>query len=165
MAVSVCVKVGKIEGESKLGEGGKTPHVGEIDVLSWNWGLTQSASAHVGSGAGAGTADVRDLTFTKYVDFATPTLLYECFKGNDQKEATLTCLKVGGDSAVEFIKIKMSGTVFISSVSTGDLVAGDRFTETVTLNFAHATVEYTLQGKDNTKGKSNAKELPISSQH
>jgi len=44
----------------------------KIQVLSWNWGLTQSASAHSGTGASTGVADVKDLTFTKYVDKATP---------------------------------------------------------------------------------------------
>lgn len=165
MALSMVIKIGSIEGESKIGEKGKAKHVNEIDVLSWSWGLTQSASSHVGSGAGSGTADVRDLTFTKYMDTSTPTLIYECFKGKDQATAVLTCLKVGGDEPVEFMKITMSGTVFISSVSTGDVGPNDRMTETVSLNFSHVVVEYTMQDGKNLKGKTNTKELDIATQH
>jgi type VI secretion system secreted protein Hcp len=168
MALSMVIKIGSIQGESKVGEKSSSKaakHVNEIDVLSWNWGLTQSASSHKGSGAGSGTADVRDLTFTKSMDSATPTLIYECFKGNDQATAVLTCLKVGGADPVEFMKITMSGTVFISSVSTGDVGPNDTMTETVSLNFSHVLVEYTSQGGNNIKGATNSKELDISSQH
>jgi type VI secretion system secreted protein Hcp len=159
MAVSICIKIGKIQGESAI-----KGHEGEIDVLSWNWGLTQSASAHVGSGAGSGSADVKDLRITKYVDKASPILLQECFKGSDQTTAVLTVIKVGGKAPVEFVKITMDGTVFLSSVSTGDPLPNDRYTETVTLNFSHVKFEYTTQNADQSKGASVAGELHISQQ-
>lgn len=165
MAVSIVIKIGNIAGESQVGEGAKSSHVGEIDVLNWNWGLTQSASSHVGSGAGSGTADVRDLTFTKYIDKASPILLQECFKGSDQKQAVLTCIKVGGKEPIEFIKITMSGTVFLSSVSNGDVLPNDRYTETVTLNFSKVKFEYTTQNADQTKGATIAGEFTISAHH
>jgi type VI secretion system secreted protein Hcp len=172
MAYSITIQVGKIEGES-VGVGpatkltGAKPHAGEIDVLSWNWGIVQTASAHSGSGGGTGTADVKDLTITKFVDKATPTLLSECFKGNAQaaKEkgvgAVLTVFKVTGDDALEFVVIKLMGTVLISSVNTGTPMPNDRYGETVTLNFSKATFEYKLQAADNTAGAPNLKEFNI----
>ena len=114
MAFSICMKINNITGESVISN-----HAGEIDVLSWNWGLTQSATGQVG-GVRSGTADVNDLTFTKYVDNASPTLIQECFDGSDQGEAVLTVIKGSGKDALEFVKITMSGTVIISSVKTGD---------------------------------------------
>jgi len=48
MAFTICIKIGDIAGESTVAS-----HVGEIDVLSWNWGLTQSAQ---GRWAGRGRA-------------------------------------------------------------------------------------------------------------
>jgi type VI secretion system secreted protein Hcp len=161
MAISACIKIGTIPGESAI-----KGHLEEIDVLSWNWGLTQSASSHVGSGAGSGSADVKDLRITKYVDKATPNLLQSCFKGADQKTATLTVIKVGGAAPVEFVKIKMEGTVFISSVTTGDPLPDlDRFTETVTLNFSKATFTYTTQKADQTAGPAVDGVLEIASQY
>jgi type VI secretion system secreted protein Hcp len=160
MAVSIVLKIGKIQGESVC-----TKHEKEIDVLEWSWGLTQSASAHIATGAGSGSADVRDLTIKKYIDSASPTLLQECFYGHDHKEAILTVLKAGGKTAIEMVKMTMSGTVFISSVNTGHPTPDDRYTETVTLNFAKVKFEYTGQNADQSKGASVAGEFDIAKKH
>jgi type VI secretion system secreted protein Hcp len=160
MAVSITLKLGKIQGESVT-----TKHEKEIDVLEWSWGLTQSASAHIATGAGSGSADVRDLTITKYVDVASPTLLQECFYGHDHKEATLTVMKVGGKTPIEMVKMTMSGTVFISSVNTGHPTPNDRYTETVTLNFAKVKFEYTGQNADQSKGATVGGEFDIAKKH
>ncbi len=160
MAVSICIKIGNIKGESVT-----KGHDKEIDVLEWSWGLTQSASAHISTGAGSGSADVRDLTIKKYVDAATPVLLQECFYGHDHKTATLTVLKAGGKAAIEMVKMTMSGTVFISSVNTGHPEPNDRYTETVTLNFAKVKFEYTGQNADQSKGASVSGEFDIAKRH
>ncbi|WP_374595324.1 type VI secretion system tube protein Hcp, partial [Aquabacterium sp.] len=75
MAVDMFMKIGDVKGESR----DKT-HAGEIDVLAWSWGVSNSGSAHTGGGAGAGKANVQDLSFTKYVDKASPPLLLACMK-------------------------------------------------------------------------------------
>jgi type VI secretion system secreted protein Hcp len=153
MAFSITIQIGDIKGESAGVGPGKDPkpHAGEIDVLSWNWGITQTASGHSGTGAGTGPADVKDLTFTKYVDKATPNLLAYCFKGKAFTKAVMTVTKVGGDDKpLEFIVMTLTGTVFISSVHTGDPLPNDRYSETVTLNFSKATFQYTPQKPDHT---------------
>jgi type VI secretion system secreted protein Hcp len=160
MGVSIVLKIGKVQGDSVVAK-----HEKEIDVLEWSWGLTQSASAHIATGAGSGSADVRDLTITKYVDSASPTLLQECFFGSDHKEAVLTVMKVGGKAPIEMVKMTMSGTVFISSVNTGHPTPNDRYTETVTLNFAKVKFEYTGQNADQSKGASVAGEFDIAKKH
>ena len=158
MSFKICMKIKKITGESVVEN-----HAGEIDVLSWSWGLTQSATGQVG-GARAGTADVKDLTFTKYVDHASPTLIQECFAGDDQGEAVLTVIKGAGTNALEFVKITMSGTVIISSVKTGDPLPNDRYSETVTLNFSHVKFEYTPLNPDNSAVATATGEFTISRQ-
>jgi type VI secretion system secreted protein Hcp len=160
MAVSIVIKIGSIKGESQV-----KGHEKEIDVLEWNWGLTQSASAHVSTGAGSGSADVRDLTIKKYVDASTPTLFQEAFYGHDHKEATLTVKKVGGKTPIDMVKMTMSGTVFISSINTGQPSADDRYTETITLNFAKVKFEYTGQNPDQSKGASVSGEFDIAKRH
>ena len=49
MAVDMFIKIDDIEGEST-----DDAHGGEIDVLSWSWGMSQSGTTHTGAGGGAG---------------------------------------------------------------------------------------------------------------
>ena len=146
MAVTITLKLDGVPGESSI-----SGHTGEIDVLSWNWGMTQSASAHISTGASSGSADVKDLTFTHYVDKASPNLLKNCFLGANHKSAVLYVMKSTGAAAAlgAYVTITMSDTVFISSVHTGDQGDNDRFVETVTLNFATVKFEFKPQGADN----------------
>ena len=172
MAQSITIKIGTIVGESNgvgpdVALGKAKPHAGEIDVLSWHWGISQTASAQSGSGGGTGTADVKDLTITKYVDCASPTLLQECHRGKAQKTgkgdvgAVLSVFKVSGEDAIPFLTITMRGTVMISSVHTGELLPVDRYGETVTLSFSKANMVYTVQGTANEPGASHEGEFNI----
>ena len=118
----------------------------DIDVLAWSWGMSNSGSAHTGGGAGAGKVNVQDLSFTKWVDSATPKLALACCDGKHFKDATLVVRKAG-EKPVEYIKIKME-EVMITSISTGGSGGEDRLTENVTLNFAKFHVEYQEQKPD-----------------
>src|ERR687886_324578 len=102
MAVDMFLKIDSVKGESK-----DNKHPNEIDVLSWTWGLSNHGSAHVGGGAGAGKVNVQDVQVTKYVDSSSPKLLLACCSGNHYPNALLTVRKAGGDSPVEYVKIKM----------------------------------------------------------
>ena len=132
-----------IKGESK-----DDKHKNEIDVLAWSWGASNSGSAQVGGGAGAGKVNVQDLSFTKYIDHASPALLLACHNGKHYDEALLTVRKAG-ENPVEYIKVKMT-EVLITSVSHGGSGGEDRLTENVTLNFAKVALDYTPQ---DDKGK------------
>jgi type VI secretion system secreted protein Hcp len=147
MAFDICIKIGTIPGEYAT-EG----HADEIEVLSWHWGLTQSSSAHHGKGGGAGSANVHDLTIKKYVDKASPTLVEQCFHGINQTEAILCVRKAGDTSGMDFIKITMSGVVYITSVQTGEALPNDMYGETVTLNFSDVKFEYKVQQDDHSDG-------------
>jgi type VI secretion system secreted protein Hcp len=93
---------------------------------------------------------VQDLTFTKYIDAATPNLIKFCCNGKHFKEATLTVRKAGG-SSIDYLTIKLS-TVLISSVQTGATSSDDRITENVTLNFAKFDLEYKPQTSGGSAG-------------
>jgi len=146
MAHDFFLKIKGVDGESQ-----DDKHKKEIDVLSWSWGMSNSGSAHVGGGAGSGKVNVQDISVTKYVDAATPVLLLACASGKHYDEATLTIRKAGGDSPVDYLKIKMQ-TVFISSVSHGGHTGDDRHTENVVLNFAKVNVDYTPQDAKGAAG-------------
>jgi type VI secretion system secreted protein Hcp len=145
MAVDMFLKINGVDGESQ----DKT-HAKEIDVLAWSWGMSNSGSAHVGGGAGAGKVNVQDVSFTKYLDSASPKLMLACCQGTHYDEATLTVRKAGGNP-VEYIKLKLQ-EVLISAVSTGGSGGEDRLTENVTLNFAKFNLDYTPQDAKGAAG-------------
>lgn len=145
MAVDMFIKIGDIKGESK-----DATHKDSVDVLAWNWGLSQSGTAHHGSGAGAGKVNVQDLSLTKWVDSSSTALILAACKGTHIPKATLTVRKAG-DTPLEYIKITLE-TVLVTSVQTGGSGGEDRLTENVVLNFAKFKVEYTTQAEKGGKG-------------
>jgi type VI secretion system secreted protein Hcp len=144
MAVDIFIKIDDVKGESQ----DKT-HGGEIDVLAWSWGLSQSGTFHAGGGGGAGKVNVQDLSFTKWIDKSSPNLMLYCSNGDQYKEAKLTIRKAGGKEPLEYLVITMKD-VIISSVSTGGSGGEDRLTENVGLNFREVHVDYQPQKPDGT---------------
>lgn len=141
MAVDMFIKIDGIAGESK-----DDKHKGEIDVLAWSWGMSQSGTTHLGTGGGAGKVSVQDLSFTKYVDKGSPLLMLSCANGKHIPNAMLVVRKAG-ETPLEYLKIKLS-TVLVTSVSTGGSGGEDRLTENVTLNFAEVRLDYHAQKAD-----------------
>ncbi|MFM8332890.1 MAG: Hcp family type VI secretion system effector [Candidatus Methylumidiphilus sp.] len=141
MAVDMFINMGsKIKGETKDKAQYKT---NDIDVLAWSWGMSQSTSSHVGGGGGSGKVSIQDLSFTKYVDSATPAILLHCCKGTHIDKVKMIVRKAGGNQE-KYIDIEMEH-VLISGVSTGGSGGEDRLTENVTLNFAKVKYEYFKQ--------------------
>lgn len=146
MAVDFFIKIDGIAGESK-----DSKHTNEIDVLAFSWGLSNSGSAHTGGGAGSGKANFQDLSFTHYIDTASPLLMYHSASGKHIATATLVARKAG-ETPLEYLKIKMTD-ILVSSISTGGSGGEDRLTENVTLNFAKVEVSYTAQDQKGAAGK------------
>ncbi|MBJ6726842.1 Hcp family type VI secretion system effector [Geomesophilobacter sediminis] len=130
------------------GESADDKHRDEIDVLSWSWGITQAATSHIGSGGGAGSADVKDITFTKYVDRSSPILIKNTHSGIPIKNAVFVVRKAGKQQN-EFLKIRLEDC-FISSITTGGSGGQERLTENVSLTFSRYTFEYRPEKKDGT---------------
>jgi type VI secretion system secreted protein Hcp len=148
VAGAIFLKIDGIDGESHF-----DGHKGEIDVLSWSWGVSQSATTHTGGGGGSGKANVSDLSFVHSVDLASPNLLKNCFTGKHIGSALLTVRKAGGDKSLPFLTIKMSD-IIISSVSDGGSDGGgERPTESVSLNFAKVEVNYKQQDEKGAEKK------------
>lgn len=139
MATDIFIKIDDIRGESVDGS-----HAGEIEVLGWTWSMSQTGTAHSGTGGGAGKVSVNDLSFTKHVDKASPNLIKMCCSGKHFQSAQLTVRKAGGSKPVEYLKLKLKDGL-VSSVTAGGSPMDDRLTETITLNFAAFSYEYTPQ--------------------
>ena len=138
MAVDMFIKIGALKGEAR-----DSVHKEEIDVLAWSWGISNSGSAQVGGGAGAGKCNVQDLSFTKYIDKSSPDLMLACCNGKHFDKATLVVRKAG-ETPLEYLMITVEDLI-ITSVSTGGSGGEDRLTENVTLNFARVKVNYKEQ--------------------
>jgi type VI secretion system secreted protein Hcp len=138
MAVDMFIKIGSLEGEARDKAHGK-----EIDVLAWSWGASNSGSAHVGGGAGAGKVNVQDLSLTKFIDKSSPDLMLACCNGKHFPEAKLTVRKAG-ENPLEYLTITLTD-VLVTSVSTGGSGGEDRLTENITLNFSKVKVNYVEQ--------------------
>ena len=151
MALDMFIHMGdSIKGESADKVRGKE---GDIDVLAWSWGMSQSGTTHMGKGGGAGKANFQDLSFTKYVDAASNALMIQLAKGSHIDKVVLLVRKAG-EGQIPYIHIVMQ-EVMVTSISTGGSGGEDRLTENITLNFAKVTFSYSTQtakgGKDATK--------------
>lgn len=143
MAMDMFLSITDVTGESQDSE-----HAGEMDVLAWSWGLTQSGSMHVGGGGGSGKVSVQDVSITKYVDKSSSTLMQKCCAGEHFENAKLTIRKAGG-TPLEYWILEMN-KVLITSISTGGSGGEDKLTENLTLNFQDYKAIYTPQKEDGT---------------
>ena len=146
MAVDIFLDLDGVKGESKDGK-----HPETIDVLAWSWGMSQSGTAHMGSGAGAGKVSVQDINFTHYIDKASPTLALFCCNGKHIKKGKLIVRKAG-ENPLEYLTIEMED-ILVSHYSTGGSHGEDLLTESFTLNFAKFKLEYVPQNQDGSGGK------------
>lgn len=144
MAVDAFLKLKDLKGESVV-----TGHEDEIQILSWNWGLSQMGTTHRGTGGGAGKVDVQDISVVKYVDASSPNLTLACCNGKHFEEGTLTVRKAG-EKPLDYLIITMNDLI-VTSVSPGGSSGDENVVENVTLNFAKFKFSY--QPQDNKGAK------------
>lgn len=151
MAVDIFLKLSNsIKGESQ-----DATYRDDIDVLAWNWGMTQSGTTHMGAGGGGGKVNVADIVLTKYVDLSSNDLIRKCTDGSHIDEGTLIVRKSGGNTPVEYFILSMEN-IMITSYQTGGSKDGlDRIQETLNLNFRKFEIKYTLQEETGATGASS----------
>jgi type VI secretion system secreted protein Hcp len=140
MAVDIFAKIGDIKGESQ-----DDKHKGEVEVLSYSWGVTHPAPPSGGGGTGKPT--FQDLVIVHNIDKASPQLLKACATGEHIKEATITFRKAGKGQQ-EFLIIKMND-VIITGVAQG-ASGSETGSETVNLEFAKVDWQFKAQKQDGT---------------
>ena len=154
MSVDMFLKIDDLEGESV-----DDVHAGEIDILAWSWGMSQSGSMHMGRGGGSGKVSVQDISVTKWVDSSSHDLIRKCCNGAHFGEAVLTVRKAG-ETPLEYLIITMK-EIIVTSVSTGGSGGEDRLTENISLNFKEFIVEYVPQMADGSGDASKVFEWNI----
>ena len=140
-AIDYFLKLDGISGESK-----DSKHKGEIEVLSFTFGETQSGSSHVGSGGGAGKVQMSDFSFTARTTKASPQLFLSCAQGKHLKEAILTVRKAGG-SQQEYLIIKLND-VLVSAYALGSGEGESEPHDAFSLNFVKLSYDYKPQKAD-----------------
>jgi len=139
MAVDVFLKLGTIKGESK-----DTAHPGEIDILSWSWGVSQAGTMGHGGGGGAGKANFSDLSIMHALDKASPVLMASCANGEHIAEGTLVARKAGKGQQ-EYLVIKMTDVLITSVQPSG---SSEEPMESVSMQFGKVDLEYKPQKPD-----------------
>ena len=134
-------KHGLIKGEAE-----DKDHKGEIEVLSWSWGMQGKAS--LGGGAATGKATMHDLKIVKRVDSASTALMLALRTNEPIQKAVLT-LRKAGKTQLEYMKVTIEqGRVMSLSIDGGDAMGTAEVVERVTFSFNKIEVEYVPQGKD-----------------
>jgi type VI secretion system secreted protein Hcp len=139
MAVDVFLKLGDIKGESK-----DSAHKGEIDVLSWSWGVSQTGTMGHGGGGGAGQANFSDINIMHAVDKASPVLMTKCASGEHIKEGLLIARKAGKGQQ-EYLIVKMNDILITSVQPSG---SSEHPMESVSFQFSKIDFEYKPQKED-----------------
>jgi type VI secretion system secreted protein Hcp len=134
MAIDTHIKFDGIDGESTSKD-----HKGEIDVLSWSWGLTNDRAGS-GKGSGAGKPKAEDFRIVHRYDKASPVLARHAAKGTAIPTAVLSARKAG-QGQKDFLKITMK-EVFITSVQVGAAAEGADAVEEVAFRYQSFDVSY-----------------------
>jgi len=149
MAVDMFLELDGVKGESV-----DKAHKDKIDILGWQWGLSNSGTFHSGSGGGAGKASFTNITVTKYVDAASPNIMLFCANGKHFAKGKIIVRKAG-ENPLEYLHVEFEKALVVS-YSTGGGSGDERLIENVQLNFAKVKVEYTTQSEKGGKGTPQA---------
>lgn len=125
--------------------GGSTDskHKGEIDVLGYSFGATQTGTFATGGG-GAGKPSFGDLVVSCPMSTASPALLLACASGRHVKSAVLTCRR-SGPKPHEFFRLELEDVIITSYQSAGsdDQLPLDQ----ISLAYGKIQATYTGAGK------------------
>lgn len=143
MAIDTHIKFDGVDGESVHAD-----HKGEIEILSWTWGV-HNESALTGGGSGKGKAQPGNLVITHVYDKASPVLAKKCAQGVHFKEAVLTARK-SGEGQKDFLKVSLK-EVFITSVNPSSGSDGS-ILEQVSMSYAQIDFAYKAQDEKGALG-------------
>jgi type VI secretion system secreted protein Hcp len=136
------LKIDGVQGESV-----DTKHKGEIELLSFSWGETNSGGHAGPGGGGAGKVAVQDLHFVKRFSKASPSLLLACANGKHLKTAVLTARKAGKGQQ-EFLVYRLTDVLVSSYQTGGSAQEPDGPIDQASLGFTRIEIEYRPQKPD-----------------
>jgi type VI secretion system secreted protein Hcp len=138
MATDTHIKFDGVDGEATHAD-----HKGEIEILSWTWGVNNvNAGGTSGGGSGKGKASPNDFNFLHTYDKASPILAKKCTQGVHFPTVVLTARK-SGEGQKDFLKITMK-EVFVTSVQPSGSSQGD-IVESVSMSYGSVDFSYKAQ--------------------
>jgi type VI secretion system secreted protein Hcp len=143
MSTTTHIKFDGIDGEST-----DKDHKGEIEAMSWSWGVSNAAPAGAGTGSAVGKATPGDFHFMHVYDKASPVLAKFCASGKRVKSAVLSARKAG-EGQKDYLKITLSD-VLITSVAAS--AGGEDVMESVALAYSKIAFAYQPQDPRGTLG-------------
>lgn len=146
MSIDYHIKIDKVEGESTHKD-----HKGEVQALSWSWGVSQPSS--VGSGVGGsakGKAVGQEFVFTHHYDKSSPVIAKHCASGKHFDSVVMTA-RQAGEGQKDFLKITLKDCMVVSVTPSGH--SGGEIVESVGLSYTDIEFEYKpMDGKGNQGG-------------
>ena len=147
MAFDAFLKLDGVTGESQ-----KANHTGEIDIMSFSWGASNSTSVGTGTGASTGKVSVSDFSIMKSTDSSSPPLFQKCCDGSVIATGDVTLQRQVSGNATPYLVYNFTN-VYVTSVQwSGSGGSGDSPSESCTFFFEVGTVDYTPQKDDGTAG-------------
>ena len=122
------------------GESTDAKHKGEIELVSFSWGVSQSAAG--GSGGGAGKSRLKQFEFLMRVNKASPAVFLAVASGMHLKEASLA-VRRRSKAAFDWLKVKFSDVLITSYEQAGE--DAEVPYERVAFDFAKVELEYKPQ--------------------
>lgn len=141
MAVNAYLYVDGIEGPS-------TSRTNHIDVLSFSWGVSNTAVYGAGASgkeAKAGRADFTNLTIMKVLDKTTPLLCDHAASGNILSKVYILYDKPVGDKQQDYFRIWLKDALITSVQLSG---SNENPTESVSFAFQATEVAYKPEKDD-----------------
>jgi type VI secretion system secreted protein Hcp len=153
MASDMFLKVEGVDGEST-----DEKHPGEIEVLSYTWGVKQqrSGSASSAGNLSAGRADFADFSIVKAIDKSSPTLALSCASGKHIPTVTLELCRAGEDKQ-PYMEYKFTDVIITSFRPGGSSNGGGETLPLEEVSFAYGKAEwkYTQTKVAGGKGSGN----------
>jgi len=141
VAVNAYLKIDGVSGPS-------TSKADHIDVLSFSWGVSQTAVYGAGASgkeAKAGRADFSNLTIMKVLDKTSPLLADHCASGDILKEVYIVYDKPVGDKQEDYFRIYLKDALITSLQLSG---SNENPTESVSFAFQGVEIAYKPEKDD-----------------
>jgi type VI secretion system secreted protein Hcp len=147
MAYDAFLKLDGVTGESQ-----KDQHKGEIDLMSFSWGASNSSSVGTGTGSSSGKVTVSDFSIMKTTDSSSAPLFQKCCDGTTFATAAVTLQRQTNSGAVAYLVYNFTN-VYVTSIQwSGSGGSGDTPMESASFAFETCTIDYTPQNDDGTPG-------------
>lgn len=150
MAFDAFLKIEGIPGESS-----DDKHKDWIEILSFEHGMEQPASATANSAGGATAERVThgDFVIKKLLDKASPKIYEACCTGKHIPSVTIELCRAGGDK-LRYLEVKMEQVIVSKASPSG--AAGEGFpSEEIRFNYGKIKWTYTQQKRADGAGGGN----------